>query len=771
MKSSLIILLTLITLSAAAEPLQLSDKERSWLNNHPVISIGIDPDWAPFEYRDQRGNYSGMAADFMALLQQRLGVKIEAARIDSWSGVIKAAKDQRIDGLAAAMKSEQRSRYLSFTSPYLNFPMVILTRVDAPFLGGIDSLGDITVAVVDGYVSHDLMESNHPELRLVPYKTIREALDALSVGEIGAFIGNLASASYAINQLGLTNLKVAAHTPYEFELGIGVRKDWPELRSILEKGLASINEEERKTIMRRWIQLQVDKGFNLHEILIVAIPIGSGIFVILLVVVIWNRRLQKEIIDRQQVEKQLRESEEQLLSSQAIAHIGTWDVDLSSMTMRWSDECFAIHGTSADAYLPAFGTYREFVVDEDRELFMLRTAAVMKGEKHEDSIEYRIKRPDGTIRLLKAYGQLFLNENKQPHRFIGVVHDITDIKMTEQALRDKSQTLQSILDNAPIGIWYQNRDGHPLFVNQDFCNALGVPESKFLSANHYSALFDDEVMQHSIITDAEALSLPGPHSSSEKIKFRDGELHDLELTKIRTTDEKNNVTGLIGLSIDVTEKRKNEALLRKQAYFDELTGLPNRTQLMQQLNKSLSQARRHDVYSALLFFDLDNFKIINDSLGHHAGDELLIEIGERLKNIVREEDTVARLGGDEFVIIASELERDPQVSADQAQQVALKVQEILQQPFMLSEHEHHLTFSIGISMFPIENEDINDILKHADTAMYRAKELGKNRISFFLPSMQQAAEERLYLQNQLRQASIKNQLSWYINLSSTLTTN
>jgi diguanylate cyclase (GGDEF)-like protein len=207
-----------------------------------------------------------------------------------------------------------------------------------------------------------------------------------------------------------------------------------------------------------------------------------------------------------------------------------------------------------------------------------------------------------------------------------------------------------------------------------------------------------------------------------------------------------------GVLHDITERRQSEEKLRRQAYSDELTNLPNRNYFMEQLAKTLAQSRRHDYFSALLFFDLDNFKIINDTLGHHTGDKLLADVGMRLRKVIRKEDTAARLGGDEFVIIVTNLGSEPQHAADQARLIAEKVHNALAMPFNMAGHEHHLTMSTGINLFPFDSEDINDILKFADTAMYRAKESGRNAICFFQPGMQQAAEERFALQGRMRQA-------------------
>jgi diguanylate cyclase (GGDEF)-like protein len=203
---------------------------------------------------------------------------------------------------------------------------------------------------------------------------------------------------------------------------------------------------------------------------------------------------------------------------------------------------------------------------------------------------------------------------------------------------------------------------------------------------------------------------------------------------------------------DITERKRIEELIEHQATFDALTELPNRRLLVDRLVQALARCRRHGHKGALLFLDLDQFKHVNDSLGHPVGDALLQEVSRRLKSRLRQEDTSARMGGDEFVVLLSEVSDNADEAVQQAQEVAEMVKTELSAPYLVDSHKLHMTASIGIVLFPMNGETADDIVRHADTAMYRAKEAGRNTIRFFLPSMQLAAEERLRLQNELRQA-------------------
>ena len=198
------------------------------------------------------------------------------------------------------------------------------------------------------------------------------------------------------------------------------------------------------------------------------------------------------------------------------------------------------------------------------------------------------------------------------------------------------------------------------------------------------------------------------------------------------------------------ERIKSEEQIRRLAFYDPLTGLPNRRLLLEGIQHELEVARRQRLYGSLLFLDLDNFKTLNDSLGHHIGDELLVQLSERLRSELRKEDTAARLGGDEFVVLITGEHSSRDMAIRQALNVAQKVQHAISSAYHLHGYEHTITSSIGITLFPEKDETATCVLKQADTAMYRAKEEGRNTIAFYNPDMQEAADRKLLLEKELR---------------------
>jgi len=244
-------------------------------------------------------------------------------------------------------------------------------------------------------------------------------------------------------------------------------------------------------------------------------------------------------------------------------------------------------------------------------------------------------------------------------------------------------------------------------------------------------------------------------------KRKNGEIYPKAMTITAVYDDLRRMTNFVAVFRDISNRKKSEYEIHQLAFYDPLTNLPNRRLLLDRLNQALASSMRNSQHGALIYLDLDHFKTVNDTQGHMTGDLLLIEVAKRLQTCLREGDTLARLGGDEFVVVLEDLSCEADEAATQAELVSEKIRNELSQTYRLKDFEFESSVSIGVSLFFERNENAEDLLKHADVAMYQAKASGRNAIRFFDPHMQTALEERASLEADLRRALEKDQFRLY----------
>ena len=269
-------------------------QEKAWLQRHPLIRVASDAQWAPMEYVDKDGNYCGIAIDYLKIIEKRLGVRLEIAPAQPWHQLVEKAKRKEIDMFSCVARTPERSRYLSFTAPYISSPIVIFSRMDRSFIGNLDNLKHKKVAVVQGYAIQEILRNAYPELDIVAAADIEEALRLVDTGEVVAYVGNLLVTSHYIAKDNYRSIKVAGETPYKFSLAMAVRNDWPEFAVILQKALAGISRMERDEIYQKWLSINYKQGLDyalIWKIIVVAC-------LVLAFFVFWNRKLNSEVKKR-----------------------------------------------------------------------------------------------------------------------------------------------------------------------------------------------------------------------------------------------------------------------------------------------------------------------------------------------------------------------------------------------------------------------------------------------------------------------------------------
>jgi len=747
------LLFVLLGLPTAALAVDLSAEERAWLDAHPVIRVGVDVDWAPVEYVDQDGRFLGISADYLALLQQQLGVRFTPAIELNWQDTLAAIKHGELDMLSSVKRTQERETYLAFTDTYVSMPIMIFAGPEVSYIGNLQALDGHKVAVVNGYAIHELLASNHPGIQLVPVKNAAEALRRVASGEVRAFVGNVLTTSYYLSKLGFTQIKVAGETPYANDQAMAVPRQQVILAGILNKALRAIPPAEQNAIYQRWLAIRYEQAVVYSALWKYLL----GALLVLVLILIWNRTLRHQVGRRTaQFHDELsrRERSEQrflMLFDNAPDAIVVLDAE-SGRVVAANHNAERLFGMSHEQLLSASPWDLSPAQQPDgrpsKDQALERIGQALQGQ--EVVFEWTHQAVDG--RQIPCEVRLVGLPSTEGRQVQGSIIDITARKRAEADM----QLAAGVFDNTSEGIFVTDANARILRVNQAFTDITGYSSEEVLGQTP-SLLRSGRYDEHFYRAFWQTLHDTGYWQGEISNRKKNGELFPAWQNVSAVRDHTGKPVQYISIFSDISEKKMSEARLQKLAHYDVLTGLPNRLLFNERLEHALVRVRRTKTQLALLFLDLDHFKDINDSLGHPVGDGLLRQVADRLRATLREQDTVARLGGDEFCVILEELR-----SVEDAAHIASKLVRAMQHPFQVDDHVLTITTSIGISLDHQDAVDPATLVKNADSAMYHAKQAGRDQYQFYSPELTTAALERVTLGSELRRALEEDELEvWY----------
>ncbi len=452
---------------------QLTAEEAAWLAEHKVIRIAPDPQFPPIEWFDEDGQYLGITAEFMELIEKALNVNFEVVQCQNWDEVLKKAENREIDLLPAAAQTPGRAEYMLFSEPHLVFPGVIITTKENHELNNTRKLYGKDVGIVSGYVWYEFFSHDHPQINIVPVKNIVEGLRKVSLREIDAFIVTLPIALYYIEQEGILNLIVAGETEYKTKLSIQTRKDWPLLNSIISKALKAIPSEKKKSIINKWIHLDSVSIFRNRLFWIISLSILGFFSAVIFIIFLWNKTLRKQVkikthelqedlIHRKKLETELAASEAKYKSYIDNAPNGIFITDQKGKYLMVNKAACKITGYSESELLTMHTP--DLLPPESQDF----------GKKHFGTVK-KTGNASGETAFLKKSGELRywqVNAVKiSEDRFLSFVNDITDKKTSELELEKYKTQLEDLVKERTRELEDKNKkleEFNKLFVGREF---------------------------------------------------------------------------------------------------------------------------------------------------------------------------------------------------------------------------------------------------------------------------------------------------------------
>lgn len=460
-----------------------------------------------------------------------------------------------------------------------------------------------------------------------------------------------------------------------------------------------------------------------------------------------------EISERKRLQEMEREAAERFRMVAKVTSDIIWDWDVPNDRLWWNEGVQTVFGYNADTFNDGIDDWVSRIAPQDRERVVSGLYEAMHGGRETWSEEYSFLREDGTYVMVRDLGVFMRNAEGVTLHVIGSMVDITAAKQAEAERHDAevhNRLQASLLDKAHDSISVSSIDLRITYWNQGAERLFGWSAAEVIGKTKSELLMlgeeDLERAYHQVLHKDE-------WRGEITKRCKDGHQVTVEshLTLVRGDD--GQPQSVLEIETDITQRKRDEHAILSLAFFDPLTRLPNRRLLLDRLRHAAAAAKRDGHGGALFFIDLDNFKSLNDTLGHDKGDQLLQQVARRLEaRVPRASDTVARHGGDEFVIVLEYLSTEQVEAAAQAERVAEKLLGAFNEPFQLDGHQHYSTPSIGVAMFDKHMTDIDELLKRADLAMYQAKGAGRNTIRFFDLRMQTVINARVELEADLRRS-------------------
>jgi len=527
----------------------LTEAEDEWLQEYKMIKIGVDPAWRPIEYIDVVTNrYQGIASDYVAYLEKTLAIKMRYDPNLNWEQVIDKVKAQEIDVLPAISKTIEREKYLNFTRPYLKFPYVVFTRSDSGIITDIDELLDKKIVVEKGYANYEILRTQYPQIKLLLVDNTQQALMALSTGSADAYMGNLAATSHILINQGITNIKVAAPTPFSNELAFAVRKDWPELVHIIQRVLDSMTLEQKNAFKKKWFAIRYE--YNTDYTLIWQVLALS--LLVLFIFGLWLAQIRRQ-------REALRISDERFQLAMQASQEGLWDWNIKTDTVYFSPGYTEMLGYRQDELQAVNATWKALLHPEDKEAALVVVSNAIAQCLQQYKHEFRLQHKKGHYIDVLSIGSV-ISQDKEGRalRAIGTQQNITKSKQVQTALEQQ----KFALDVSSI-VAITDIQGNITYVNDKFCLISGYSQQELIGKNHRilnSGVHPKKIWHEMFMQAAKG----NPWRQEICNRAKDGSLYWVDTTIIGLFSARGKLQQYIAIRTDISERKKAEQVLRER---------------------------------------------------------------------------------------------------------------------------------------------------------------------------------------------------------------
>jgi diguanylate cyclase (GGDEF)-like protein/PAS domain S-box-containing protein len=718
----------------------LTTEERQFLARNNYFDLCVDPAFMPYEQINDRGEHEGLFADFISLIAQKSGIHFILKPTDDYPQAKRYFKQGLCDVISGDTVPVTKVDYLS-TKSYFTADSAIAIHVNQPDHLDLYEIADRPVGYIEG-ADVSLLKKSYPGLSLVGVESDLAGIRKVATGELNAFVSTMASIDYTIKNHGITNVKLGGKVDDHVDFAMLVNRRFPLLVSILNKAIEGITAQERQAIVRRWFQPALDKQREYRRLSILLYALTAILAFLLFRYFFQVRRTR-------QLQRHLSNTEVRFRDLVENTHDWIWEVDADSRYTYVSPRIRDFLGYEPEEILGR----SPFDLMPPGEAVRVRASfsKIIEERRSFNTLENINLHRDGREVVLESSGVPIFGSDGLFLGYRGSDRNVTERK----EIQDKVRMLSQTIEQSPVSVMITDTEGNLIYVNGTFETTTGYTadevlgrNSRLLEPEHTPATVYEEIWR-SVKTGKSWQGELQTRKKNEEVFWEFGHFAPV-------LDPSNRITHFVAVKEDITLRKQQEEKILHQAHFDDLTGLPNRFLTLDRLSHLLNEALREEKRVAVLFIDLDDFKKINDSLGHETGDKLLVEASTRLSNLVRSVDTVGRLGGDEFLLLIGGLEAGADVL-----HIAEKIVYEFQKAFLIDGREMILTTSVGVAIFPDDGKGASELLSNADSAMYHAKELGRNTYSCFTESMNRKISRRISLEEQMHGALSRGEFAVY----------